>query len=90
MEGEHGMTLVEPGMNLHGAVDDRLIITKHVALLAYRDTKIPEGITQVNDLLNTGAGSHKLRPIGSSFHCGLLLGVPVKRGLVEKMKDSCD
>ena len=84
------MALMELGMDLHGTVDNRLIITKHVALVPYGNSKVPESVAQVDDLLNTGTGSHKLRTIGSSFHCGLLLGVPVKGGLVEQVEDPCD
>ena len=82
------MTFVGFGMDLHQAVANRLIISKHVALLMYGNSKVPKSIVHVNDLLSTGTGSHKLRSLSSSFHCGLLLGVPVNGGLGKQVKDS--
>ena len=55
VEGEHGVSLVKLSMDLHGAVDNRLVVTKHVTLLTNRETQVLESIAQINDLLKTDA-----------------------------------
>src|SRR3989337_1715093 len=34
-------------------VDHQLIVSKHIALLSDRDSKIPQGVPQVSNMLNT-------------------------------------
>ena len=82
------VALVELGMWHCRTVHNQLVVSKHVCFLADRDTQILHGIPEINGLINTDASSDKLRSVGGSFDCCLLLGVPVDGGLVGKVKDA--
>ena len=41
VEGKHGVSLVEFGVYSHAAVDNRLVVTKQIALLPNRNTQVP-------------------------------------------------
>ncbi len=90
MERKNGMAFVEFGMHLHGTVDNRLIVTKHVTPFAYGNSKVAKSVAEVNDLFNTGASGHKFGTIGGSFNSSLLSSVPVDGQLVEEMEDTGD
>ena len=47
------------------------IIPKHVALVSDVNSKVSQGCTDVNDLVNCCPCSNKFRPIGCSFNCRL-------------------
>ena len=71
-----------------GHVDDRLIITKHVAGAFHRHTEAAQGHAQINDLLCACARRNILRSESSSLDGRLQLSEPVNRRLVEEMQDA--
>ena len=85
MEGESIVVLMKLGMGNGGAINHGLVVTKHVALVPNRNSKVAEHVMKVNSLVNTGAASNKFGAIGSRLNSGLLLGVPVDSSLVEKV-----
>ena len=59
MEGQCSMTLVELGVWGGGAVDHRVAITKHVALVSNGNPKVTKCGPYINDLLGTRPYSNK-------------------------------
>jgi len=82
VKGQNSVPFVEPGMWDGGTIYHSLVVTKHVAFVANGDSKVTKGAMKVNNLLNAGPGSHKLRTICGSFNCCLLLGIPINWCLV--------
>lgn len=87
MVGKDVVALGQLGVGQGGTGNDRLIVPKHVAVQD-RDTKVPEGHPEVNDLIRTNPGSHKLRAIGCCLDSGLMLRVPVNWGSIDKVKET--
>ena len=83
VKGEGIVMLVKFGMWNGGTVDNGLIVTKHVTLGTNWNAKVMESKAKINDLVNAGARSNKLRSISGSFDSGLLLRVPINWSLVE-------
>ena len=79
------MSLVKPGMDLGGAVYHGLVISKHLTYLDNWYPEVSKGMAEINNLLDSGPGSHKLGPIGSCFDRCLFLGEPIDRGAVDKV-----
>ncbi len=53
MEGKGIVVLMELGVGDRGAVYDRLVVSKHICLLADRDTQITQGVPEINGLIYT-------------------------------------
>ena len=64
------------------AGDNLSIVPKHVALVSDGNSKVSQGCTDVNDLVNCCPCSNKFRSIGCSFNCGLPFGVCINWCLV--------
>jgi len=84
------MVLVKLGMGHSVAVNNRLVVPKHIGLLLNRYTQLSQSHLQANGLVHTNLSSNKLRTIGSSLNSCLILGVTVNRCLVDQMEDPCD
>jgi len=67
-------------------VDHRLVVAKHVSLLANGNSQIAKGVLEINGLVNTDLGSNELRSIGIGLHGCLFLGVPINGSLVGKVQ----
>jgi hypothetical protein len=78
------------GMDLCGTVYHGFVVSKHLAHFDIGHFKVSKSVAEIDDLLNACPGSNKLRPIGSRFDSGLLLGVPINRCSIEKVKDPSD
>ena len=78
-ERKGSVSLVQLGMWDRRTVDNRLVVSKHMASPHKRNTEIAQGSMKINDLLNTSPGCNKLRTIGSNLISGLLLGEPINR-----------
>ena len=66
------------------------VVSEHIALLTDRDPHVPEGVTQIYDLLCACSCSGKLRTKGGGLNGTLFLGVPVDWHLVGKVEDARD
>ena len=86
MKGESCVSLVEFGVRDRRRIDDRLVVTKHVARGADWDSEIAKRITEVNDLLNTCSSCNEFRPIGCSLNRGLLLRVSINGCAIDEMQ----
>jgi hypothetical protein len=73
VEGESIMALVHFGMRDHQTINNCLVISKHVASVMDRNTKILKGGTKINNLIDTRTGGNELRSISGSFHSSLFL-----------------
>ena len=82
------MALVQARMRDGGRVDNCLIVSEHHCGLIDWNTKVSEGVPEVDDLLCTRSGSNILRAKCRGLDCGLQLGVPVDRRLVGEMKNA--
>jgi hypothetical protein len=72
---------VELCMQDSRAVHTCLVVTKNIALVLDRNTKVMQSSMEINNLINTSARSNKLRTIGGSLDRSLLLRVPINRFL---------
>ena len=73
-----------------GRIDDRHIVTKHVARSFHGYTEVPHSKAQINNLFHTSAGSNILRSESGSLNSRLQLGEPINGCLVEEMQDTSD
>jgi len=80
------MAVVELGMWNCRAIHNRRVVSKHVHFRANRDTQISQGVPEINLLIHTNTSSDKLRSIGGSLDCCLLLGVPVNGVLLVRWR----
>jgi len=53
------VSLVELGMGDGGAVYHSLVVTKQITLVMDRDSKVTEGASKIDNLLNACSGCHK-------------------------------
>jgi hypothetical protein len=76
-------------MRMYGTVHNALVITKHVALVLDRDVKLGKSRSKIYYFLYAGVcSSDVLRSIGGCLNGALLLGEPIERSLIYKMKYS--
>ena len=75
MKGKSIVALVELGMQDHRTINNSHVVAKHVTDITDWDTKVMEGSVKINNLIDTRAGSNKLRTISGSLNRGLLLGI---------------
>lgn len=90
MERQSRMALVELGVRLGGTLNNGLVASKHIALVADTDAKVSECKAEIDYLLHTCTGGDKFRAIRGSFDSDLFLREPIDRCLVHEVEDSCD
>jgi len=88
MEGECFVLLGKLGMWDGRTVNYGLVVTKHVSLLADRNSQIADGVLEIDGLINADSCNNELRSIGSSLHSCLFLGVPIDGSLVGQVQDT--
>ena len=71
-------------------IDNRFVVSPHVAVVPHFDSEAPKGGAEVNDLFDGCASSNKLRSTGCCFNCGLLLGTEIDGCPVDKMETGSD
>ena len=89
MKREHIVLFVQFRMELDATIDNRLVISKDVALLVQWNSQVTKRRTQIYDLLNASTHGNHLAPIGGDFDCGLFLREPFDRSLVGEVEDTC-
>src|SRR5210317_868137 len=67
MKRQRNMSFMQLGIRFGQTVNDRLVVAKHETPSLNWYPKVPEGVSQIHDLLNTGSSCYILRTIG----CGL-------------------
>ena len=81
------MALVEFHMRRHRTINNRLVVSEHVALGSDRNSEVSKCGAQVNNLLRASSGCNEFGSVCSGFDGGLLLREPVYRCLVDQVKD---
>ena len=77
-------------MRLGGAVNNGLVVAKHVALLSYRYTEIMEHQPQIHNLINASVGCNEFTSMCCCLHSGLLLGIPINGHFVKEVENASD
>lgn len=83
VERQRAVVPVWLGMRLRGAVNDRLVVTKQVAIVSSRSAKASKSSLQVSSLIDSSACCNELTAAGKAVACFFLSAnqqVPGSRG----------
>mmetsp|Transcript_20329 Transcript_20329/g.42625 ORF Transcript_20329/g.42625 Transcript_20329/m.42625 type:complete len:203 (+) Transcript_20329:236-844(+) len=69
------------------AVDNRLVVPKQPRGTIQRDPKHAQSVSKINDLLDSSASGHKLRPISGRFNLVLTFSEPISWSLIQHMQN---
>ncbi len=75
--------LVQGGLWCGDILDDRHAVPIYVCSIVYGNTHHSEFVSQTSQFINSYLHGNKLFAEDPSLNCGLLLGVPVKKGYVD-------